>query len=120
MSDLMLKVLVSRVPVPPEHRELLAKGSFDYSRKEKKEYRRSIAPRLSEFRQALARSYAEYCRRDPATPETWATSIALNIVRRGYATVADTLGMTVVGRRKVSDVVKALKAVPSSRHHAES
>jgi len=115
VSELLLKVLASRVPLPPEHRELLTKGLLDFTRQEKRAFGQSVAPRLGEYRQALARGYRDYCRRASDTPETWATGIALNIVRRGYATVLDTLGMNVVGRRKVSDIVKALKNSPALR-----
>lgn len=109
MPDLILQALCSRIALSAEQQELLVKGTIDYSRQEKRVYERTIAPRLGEFRERLTRAYAELCRRDPATPETWATSVAFNIMSRGYASVSDTLGMAVIGRRKVSEIIKSVR-----------
>ncbi len=107
MPDLVVRTIASQVNLPAEHRELLTKGTIEFTRQEKRLYQRSVVPRLAEYRDALARKYAELCRKDPSTPDAWATSIAFNIMSRGYATVADSLGLAVVGRRRVSEIVKA-------------
>ncbi len=109
MPDLIVRVLSSRTEVPAEHQQLLAKSAIEFTRPEKRAYHRSLEPRLDHYRQVLADAYADLCRRDPATPDTWATGIAFNIMSRGSASVADILGMTVVGRRRVSEIVKAVR-----------
>lgn len=109
MPDLILQALSTRTALSPEQRDLLAKGTIEYTRREKREYQRSIAPRLGEFQRRLAEAYADQCRRDPSTTDTWAATMAFNIMSRGYATVADTLGMSVIGRRKVSDIIKNVR-----------
>lgn len=109
MPDIIIQALARRTKLPPEHRELLSRGTVDLTRKERKLYRQSLAPCLNAYREALASSYSDLCRADPSTPDTWATAIAFNILSRGYATVADTLGMMVIGRRKVSDIVKSFR-----------
>jgi len=113
MPDVIIQALARHVKLPPEHRELLARGTIDLNRKEKRLYRQSLAPRLNAYREVLASAYNDLCQADPSTPDMWATAIAFNILSRGYATVADTLGMMVVGRRKVSDIVKSFRPSPT-------
>lgn len=109
VPDLIVRALSARTDVPEEHRELLGKSTIQLTRPEKRLYRRSLEPRLEHYRRILLGSFADLCRQDPATPDTWATGIAFNIMSRGYATVADTLGMSVVGRRKVSEIINAVR-----------
>lgn len=116
LPDLIVRTLARGTSLPAEHRDLLTKGTIEYTRQEKRLYQRSLAPRLAEYRGILAASYADLCRKEPSTPDTWATSIAFNIMSRGYATVADTLGMAVVGRRRVSEIIKAFR--PGCRQSA--
>ncbi len=112
MPDLVVRVLSSRTEVPENHRDLLQKSTVELTRPEKRLYRRSLEPSLPRYRQVLEASFADLCRQDQATPDVWATSIAFNIMSRGYATVADTLGMAVVGRRKVSEIIGAVRPGP--------
>jgi len=109
VPDIIVKVLAARGGLPPEHRDILGKGTLELSRQEKRIYRREVAPRLDEYRKVLARAFEELSRVDPATADTWATSIAFNIMSRGCASAADTLGMAVIGRRKVSEIVKSFR-----------
>lgn len=108
MPDVVIRALVSRVQVPPEHQDLLGKSTVLLTRAEKRLYRRSLEPRLGDYRRAVAEAFADLCRAEPSTADTWATSIAFSIMSRGYATVADTMGLMVVGRRRVSEIIKAV------------
>ncbi len=115
LPDLIIHTLSAGTNVPEEHRELLGKSTIQLTRLEKRSYRRSLEPRLEHYRQVLLGCFADLCRRDPSTPDTWATSIAFNIMSRGYATVADTLGLSVIGRRRVSEIIKAVRPARTSR-----
>lgn len=109
LPDLILKALLTKAEVPEEHRLLLTKGTMNFTRKEKKTYRLTLVPRLEQYHRALTTSFSELSSSDPGLADTWAASIAFNIMSRGFATVADTLGMEVIGRRKVSDIIKSFR-----------
>lgn len=110
MQTSLPEALAERFGLSDDERRVLAHSVVDLDRRGRRLYHRSIEPRLAEFREHV-RLLFEREQRDRGSDALgeWATAIGLDIVGKGYASVCDLLAMEVIGRKPVSDVVKAAR-----------
>jgi hypothetical protein len=102
-----------RFGLSEEERHVLEHSVVDLDRRGRRLYHRSIEPRLGEFRRFVRQLFErDRQARGADAAREWATAIGLGIVGKGYASVCDLLAMDAVGRRPVSEVVRAARGSP--------
>jgi hypothetical protein len=103
--------LATRFGLGEEERRILSSSPAQLDRRLRRRYHRDIEPRLPEFRTFLqSQVQRERLALGSEADHRWATAAAFRIMRHGFVSVADQLVMDVVGRRLVSDVIRAVKA----------
>lgn len=109
MSDMLIDMLAEHFGLSPEEEDILRRSRVDLTRREKRLFRRELAPRMDRFRSYLAEAYRQACRTSSTAPRDWATATALSILQKGYADFTDSLALELIGRKPVSDILKYLK-----------
>ncbi len=109
MTDPFIELLARQFDLDGEDRTLLSMSELEMSRRQRRHYNRRLKPKLSALRNHLQNVFKSKTLSGDTEPEEWASRVAGNIVRKGYAGIVDRLLMDIIGRKRVSDLVKVLK-----------
>mgnify|MGYP000622161728 CR=1 FL=1 len=115
MSDPFVELLAQRFQLNEDDKKLLSLCETAMTRAERRRYQRQLAPRLGVFRTYLDNIYRSKNLAGETTPDEWATRVASNVVRKGYAGIIDSILLEIIGRRQVSARVKLLKRLKGRR-----
>ena len=111
--------LARRFRLSQEEERILAEQVQALDRRSRRLYHERIEPRLADFATHLRAELRAGAESDLAG--RWATQIGVSVAARGYASIAEQVAMEVVGRARVADVIRMLKAGgarPSARSGA--
>jgi len=106
-----------RFALSAEDERILGEQVQALDRRSRRAYHTRLAPRIADFAKFLRAELQRSGSNESASQ--WAMQIGTHVVLRGYATIAEQIAMEVVGRKKVSDVVRALRSGPTMPTGAE-
>ena len=100
--------LTRRFRLTPEEERILTEQVQALDRRPRRLYHERVEPRLAAFAAYLRAELRVRAKSDLAS--RWATQIGVSVAARGYASIAEQVAMEVVGRARVADVIRMLKA----------
>ena len=100
--------LARRFRLSQEEERILGEQVQALDRRSRRLYHERIEPRLADFATHLRAELRAGAESDLAG--RWATQIGVSVAARGYASIAEQVAMEVVGRARVADVVRMIKA----------